>query len=69
MITDEQIRKLFNEFIESPELDSWRSDLSAREEADAQRLFRQAVQQAIIINSVQREPPVSGTVTSSPAAE
>jgi hypothetical protein len=51
MITDEQINNLFDEFLASPELASWESDLSGREREDAQRLFRIAVLQAIILNN------------------
>jgi len=50
MITDEQINQLFEEFLASPELSSWESDLTGREHEDAQRLFRIAVLQAIVIN-------------------
>lgn len=50
MISDETIDLLFDEFLASPELSSWRSDLSHREHEDAQRLFREAVRKAIEID-------------------
>jgi hypothetical protein len=50
MISDEDIDLLFEEFLDSPELSSWESDLSGREREDAQRLFREAVRKAIASN-------------------
>jgi hypothetical protein len=49
MITDEQIDELFAEFLASPELSSWESDLSGPEHDDAERLFRETVRKAIEI--------------------
>jgi hypothetical protein len=53
MITDEQINQLFAEFLASPELSSWESDLSGPERDDAERLFSEAVRKAIEINREQ----------------
>jgi hypothetical protein len=50
MISDQQIYELFDEFLASPELKSWRGDLIGRELADAQKLFQIAVRKAIILN-------------------
>lgn len=50
MITDQQIDVLFTEMLNSPELSSWQSDLSAREHADAVRLMRELVRKAIEID-------------------
>lgn len=53
MITDDDIDELFEDFLDSPELTSWQSDLSGREREDAERLFRDAVRKAIEINKEQ----------------
>ena len=46
-MTDKEIDTLFEEFLDSPELASWSSDLSGREHADATRLFRAAVRKVL----------------------
>jgi len=54
MITDMQIDTLFSEMLNTPELSSWVSDLSAREHDDAVRLCRKMVRQAIEVYEQQR---------------
>lgn len=46
-MTDEEIDALFEEFLASPELASWTSDLSAREHDISKWLFRIAVRKAL----------------------
>lgn len=50
MITDSQIDQLFDDFLASPELASWSSDLSAREHEKAKVLYRAAVRKALQIS-------------------
>jgi hypothetical protein len=70
MISDSQIDQLFEEFLESPELTSWRSDLSGREHSEATRLFRVAVLKAIAIDLAQHVTSTGNVrVTNSHAAE
>jgi hypothetical protein len=47
VISDDEIDEIFEEFLASPELTSWESDLSGPERENAQRLFRDAVRKAI----------------------
>ena len=54
MITDQQIDTLFSEMLNTPQLSSWSSDLSAREHDDARVLMRELVRKAIKIHDEQR---------------
>lgn len=51
-MTDKEIDALFEEFLESPELASWTSDLSRHEHETAKRLFRFAVRKALTPEAV-----------------